>query len=717
MKENTSRIFLLVFCLLILTGCSQENVDYDAETPDAAESVVSELAVSVESPETFTTAAGNLLQYELEAIPQELPEVLANAERAWYADGYLCYLRTEGTQTLAGRISTDLEPVSEILLAEDSSNTDFLYVVWAEQSVRAVCAAYSEDEDGTVIQSASLLCFSADGILKSCTELPEDEAVCGLAVTQNNDTVVLTETTLLWLDTGGNLLEQSAVRGLGSLVQAADGTLYLVIAGTVQPVDIQTRSAGETIFSFDGNYELLPGSGDWDFLLLGPERLLAVSLEEHCFTEILQWASCNVYGEIQTAVQLEQEQWLAVSQDLSITCWLIQPAEEGTAKTQVTIAVPGGDAVYGQQYQIDDFLYDQILRYNAENSDVELILRSYADALELQKMLLSGEYPDMIIFDRYSSDADKPMEQIYAASGLLVDLAVLLEADQDTSVEDILPNIAAAQEASLGGLYTLPSRFCVLTWYGRSELVGEAQGWTMEEFLTAAEALPEEVCIYQYALSPENLLTQILTYSLDSFVDFETLTAQFDSELFVRLLEVCRARGLPESGADVASGTAMLSSITKKGTVAYFAGQIAELGADMQLIGIPGAGGSGAVLTYTDTIAICSAGTHQEEAWAFFKTLLEDDYQLNSLAWYEPVTVSAWEAHNTDITLPVGVTEDVLAQAEYLILNAQVSSWYDSPITSVVLEEAVSFFSGDKSAETVADIIQDRVQTYLWEQT
>lgn len=717
MKENTSRIFLLVFCLLILTGCSQENVDYDAETPDAAESVVSELAVSVESSEAFTTAAGNLLQYELEAIPQELPEVLANAERAWYADGYLCYLRTEGTQTLAGRISTDLEPVSEILLAEDSSNTDFLYVVWAEQSVRAVCAAYSEDEDGTVIQSASLLCFSADGILQSCTELPEDEAVCGLAVTQNNDTVVLTETTLLWLDTGGNLLEQSAVRGLGSMVKAADGTLYLVIAGTVQPVDIQTRSAGETIFSFDGNYELLPGSGDWDFLLLGPERLLAVSLEEHCFTEILQWASCNVYGEIQTAVQLEQEQWLAVSQDLSITCWLIQPAEEGTAKTQVTIAVPGGDAVYGQQYQIDDFLYDQILRYNAENSDVELILRSYADALELQKMLLSGEYPDMIIFDRYSSDADKPMEQIYAASGLLVDLAVLLEADQDTSVEDILPNIAAAQEASLGGLYTLPSRFCVLTWYGRSELVGEAQGWTMEEFLTAAEALPEEVCIYQYALSPENLLTQILTYSLDSFVDFETLTAQFDSELFVRLLEVCRARGLPESGADVASGTAMLSSITKKGTVAYFAGQIAELGADMQLIGIPGAGGSGAVLTYTDTIAICSAGTHQEEAWAFFKTLLEDDYQLNSLAWYEPVTVSAWEAHNTDITLPVGVTEDVLAQAEYLILNAQVSSWYDSPITSVVLEEAVSFFSGDKSAETVADIIQDRVQTYLWEQT
>lgn len=48
------------------------------------------------------------------------------------------------------------------------------------------------------------------------------------------------------------------------------------------------------------------------------------------------------------------------------------------------------------------------------------------------------------------------------------------------------------------------------------------------------------------------------------------------------------------------------------------------------------------------------------------------------------------------------------------------SSWYcadnESPAISIVKEEAAAFFAGDKSAEDVAKIVQNRVSIYLAEQ-
>lgn len=41
----------------------------------------------------------------------------------------------------------------------------------------------------------------------------------------------------------------------------------------------------------------------------------------------------------------------------------------------------------------------------------------------------------------------------------------------------------------------------------------------------------------------------------------------------------------------------------------------------------------------------------------------------------------------------------------------------DSPVIAIVQEEASAFFVGDKSAEEVAAITQNRVQIYLSEQT
>jgi multiple sugar transport system substrate-binding protein len=52
-----------------------------------------------------------------------------------------------------------------------------------------------------------------------------------------------------------------------------------------------------------------------------------------------------------------------------------------------------------------------------------------------------------------------------------------------------------------------------------------------------------------------------------------------------------------------------------------------------------------------------------------------------------------------------------------LIKNASQKRIWDSQIESIVQEEVTAFFTGDKSAEETAKIIQNRVSIYLSEQS
>jgi hypothetical protein len=671
-------------------------------------------AVVVSAPAEFTVVAGALADGALEATIQDVPTAVRDAERVWYADGRLCYLRADGSAAWAGWMDLSLHESAEVSLGDWGDATAFPFVAWTDEAVYAVRTVLSESDDGAAVETTTLLRVSPDGTLQH--EAPLPEGLCDFAALDNGDLLVLTESALYWLDTDGNALAETPVDGLGTLVAAADGSWYLAVAGEAAEIDLTGHTVGPAAFTFGGNYTLLTGSGSYDFLLLGPERLLAVSLADQQMTEIFQWNACNIPGEVQAVVCLDEDHWLAVSRDLSMDCWLIGPAEDVPEKVEVVIAIPAGDAAYGLQYNTDDYLLNQILRFNAASETITLTMVSYDGALELQKLLLTESCPDLIVFDSDSSDAEKPSEQVYASRGLLADLTAFLEADPDTGADCILPTIVNAQEQSLGGLYTLPSRFWVFTWYGKTACVGDTQGWTLAEFLDTVDTLPSDMTVFQYATSPDACLSQFLTYGLGSFVDFQSLTAQFDSAEFIRLLEVCKARADGDTSRTVENGGTLLSSVTKLGTLGKFAAQIAELGDDVTLVGVPGAAGSGAILDYSDTVGICTAGAHPAEAWEFFKTLLTDEYQLQNLAWYEPITCSAYAAHRASGTVPDGVTEEALEQAETLILNAATRSYYDSPILPIVLEEAAAFFAGDKTAADTAAIVQDRVQTYLWEQ-
>ena len=66
--------------------------------------------------------------------------------------------------------------------------------------------------------------------------------------------------------------------------------------------------------------------------------------------------------------------------------------------------------------------------------------------------------------------------------------------------------------------------------------------------------------------------------------------------------------------------------------------------------------------------------------------------------------------------IKIGVNTDADNQKILDLINSTTAvSRYDQKITEIISEEAAAFFEGQKSAQEVADIIQNRVSNYIAE--
>ena len=141
-------------------------------------------------------------------------------------------------------------------------------------------------------------------------------------------------------------------------------------------------------------------------------------------------------------------------------------------------------------------------------------------------------------------------------------------------------------------------------------------------------------------------------------------------------------------------------------------------GGSVTAIGWPTQGGEcGSELLASSDIAICATGD-TEGAWAFLKFCLSDAQLQEQLATTSfPISRAALEARLAECQAR---QEDAMsaAQAEKLraLLDALVyKSAADYSVTGIVLEEAGAYFAGERSSAETAELVQDRISTYLSE--
>ena len=76
-------------------------------------------------------------------------------------------------------------------------------------------------------------------------------------------------------------------------------------------------------------------------------------------------------------------------------------------------------------------------------------------------------------------------------------------------------------------------------------------------------------------------------------------------------------------------------------------------------------------------------------------------------------TWTYWIA-NQQINLGL-MTEEAVARMDAFLESLTQCYQYDEPMMKIILEEASAFFSGQKSAEEIANLIQSRVSIYVAE--
>lgn len=408
-------------------------------------------------------------------------------------------------------------------------------------------------------------------------------------------------------------------------------------------------------------------------------------------------------------------------------------ADNGTQKKVLTVY-----ALIGS-----DDLKNAISEFNAQSDTYQAELVDYHDIYESDYSsrftadISAGRHAD-ILYSMYC-----PVES-YGKNGLLADLYGFMDCDPDFDRSELSDGMLKAYEQD-GRLYKAVSGFRVNTIAGKTSVIGSRQGITSDEFIELMKKYPDN----PLGASSGDMLEILAEYGYKSYIDGGKCS--FDSGGFLKLLEYCGS--LPERVSEE-NGDAEIMSMLRSGEMPFYGmtidsfRNIRELeqgifGEPVTFMGYPDAGGNGSVaVSWAIQFSIFESSENKDGAWEFVKYFYSEEYQDGYFCdplkngGYFPIRVSTLEklaeeakkpvkgidsgksyepyfyAANGE-AIPIGVNTDEDNQKVYELLNGAVFTEPNYEIINIIKEESAAYFSGQKSAEDAAEIIQNRVQNYL----
>ncbi len=462
--------------------------------------------------------------------------------------------------------------------------------------------------------------------------------------------------------------------------------------------------------------------------------LSTLDLTDNTETVLLECADYDIAERtIEYAVQLQQDTFLVVTQ------------ADSFEKYQFTTLRTGADALLeGREvitvgvgeYWADD-IKQAVERYNFSNPVVSVQVIDYTDAAVLEQDVLAYRAPDILILENSMDIAN------YARKGMFVDLYPYIDADPELHREDFIPGILTACEHD-GQLPTIAASYRILTTVGDSDVVGATPGWSWEQYDALVAAWPDAVPFHNFVR--ENILLYLLQMSGDTFIDHVSGTADLDSPAFIRLLQTTAAypatadSSLLDPKPDLAARRSLLR-VDFVGGYRSVLNQEYAFDGPVTYKGFPSDNGSGNAAIPNLRVAISSAGKNPDDAWAFVRTLLLPEFQRKVAArdsfplradTLQALAAAAMQPTETDYHIPgylgADLTGEQLAYFKQALTQTQadqvtalvqsVTTLYqnDKNIANILFEEAAYFYNGARTAEEVAAIMQNRVQTYLDEQ-
>ena len=560
-----------------------------------------------------------------------------------------------------------------------------------------------------------------------------------------------------------NLTVLSTCKGLETIEQLISvGSGVGAVAGdengrTVYPVDPESQSLGKARPLTGSANRLYGGNGKYDFLYTSGDSLYGWPTGGTAPEKLLGWSGAGVdKSQVKALLLQSDDSGLAVLRESdfwsgSYATARLTPAEEDAERTVLTLATMG----------LDSDTRARVLEFNRTSGTHRIEVRDYSEYNtagdisaglgKLNTEILAGNMPDLL-----DVSSGIPLRR-YASRGMLEDLWPYIESDGELGRDGVMERPLRASEIG-GKLYQVFSRFTIETAAGAPSAVGDKMGWTLEELKAALSKQPAGCGVLGAGETRSSILETLFADRLDQFVDWETGKARFDSPEFQAILEFCASfpTQAPASGeaADddytrVANGEQLLLPVHLNDLQSIQLYR-ALLGGGVTFVGYPGEGGA-VTFGVEGGMAMSASCADKEAAWNFLRQTLLPAGENSTPHFDFPVNRSDFEraaeksmalsylkdeTGNT-VTGPDG--EPILEGTAYVFVGGQVielkpaaqddydqvMALYeaadslasrDENIWSIVRECAGAYFTGDQSAQSAAQTIQNRVELYLNEQ-
>lgn len=529
----------------------------------------------------------------------------------------------------------------------------------------------------------------------------------------------------------------------------ADGSYGMVL----KMIDTATKSWGKELPVPNSVWNTSDGGEKYDFCYTDSSSLYGYDTTTETYEKILTWLNCDVDGDtVRFSTIQEDGNVFALAQDYSdsgdasfdIITLVKTPRSEVKEKTTLRLAT----------MWLDYNLKKQLLKFNKTSPDYRIEITDYSEyntdgdynagATKLNTEIISGNIPDMIDISYL------PYKQ-YAAKGLLEDLYPLIEADSEIKKDSFVPGVIKALETD-GKLYQIATSFGVMSIIGSPAVVGNEMGWTMADMQRIIAEHPEADYPFGMYMDRRSIMQMLCMMNMDQYMDWQTGECSFNSPEFKNLLTF--AKSFPEEidyekeGEGVSMETLIqdgrqLFAFFNASDFQNFQYYKAMFGGAITFKGFPSATGSGNIAQIGGGLAVTTSCKDKDGAWQFLRSLLTEEYQDN-LSWNYPIVQASYdkklaEAMKQEYTIdeqgnrvPVssggmsmdgGITVDFYAitQQEADQINALINSieymvTNDDSLLNIINEEAAFFFSGEKSVDQVAEVIQSRMTIYINEQ-
>lgn len=366
-------------------------------------------------------------------------------------------------------------------------------------------------------------------------------------------------------------------------------------------------------------------------------------------------------------------------------------------------------------YCQDEYIKQAVAAFNSMHQEVTIVIKdylqgndTYLEAMEqLNLDIASGNGPDIIDTAAFPAD-------VYIGNGTLLPLGDRI---QEIDMETYHPNLVTALTVENDVYFVMVGYHLQVVAADNSVLSSVENGWSLTEFsdLMDSDLLPDNYCLW-YSDSK-----QFLSDWCDSCIaDYiQGSSCSFDSESFVHLLKIANRLSVVDYEAFDYSA-AWIDSIF---CVDGFRGSdrikegVPSTHRDTTYIGMPSDVSSGVAFDQKISMGISAQSLYPDQCWSFIKYLLGEEFQTSIVEAMLPVYsgVLSEEIENQKSYADCPLSDARATELERIIEKTDHLYRVYLELKDIVMEEAEAYFSGDKTAEETARLIQNRASIYLSE--